>query len=102
MRLEARDVLPPASVSPQAQSFLSTAAARPMSAPYPPLDDAAAWKSWIAATEQAIAAMMTASAAQAPLVQSQRVTLGGVPCFELTPPEIASSERVYLDIHGGA
>ena len=96
--VEARHIPPPKSVSPQAQAFLSAAAAPMPRPPYPALEDKAGWKAYIAAADRAFP---LAANADDPEIKSETTTLGGVPTYVAMPPT-ADDKRVYLDIHGGA
>jgi epsilon-lactone hydrolase len=101
--VEAHYVPPPKSISPQAQAFLS-AAATPMPRPaYPALDDKAGWKAHIAAADSAMAEWLgLAAAGGAKQIQSETVSLDGVPTYVAIPATAAGADRAYLDIHGGA
>jgi acetyl esterase/lipase len=100
IRLPARDIAVPSTISPQAQAVLaSPPSAR---AEYPALDDKQAWRALIAAHDGALATMMAGRAA-APVTVVKRDLAGGVRVYEITPDGLdEGDERVYLDLHGGA
>jgi acetyl esterase/lipase len=98
IRLPARDIPVPASVSKEAQAVIANTPAQRTE--YPPLDDPAAWRAMIAAHDGAIAAMMAGRAA-APVTVTSRDLAGGR-VYEITPDGLGDADdRVYLDIHGG-
>ena len=98
IRLPARDIPVPSTVSPQAQAVLANPPAE--SFEFPALDDPKAWRAMIAAHDGAIAAMMAGRAA-AP-VTVRNVDLATCRVYEITPDGIGDDDdRVYLDIHGG-
>lgn len=98
IRLPARDIPVPASVSREAQAVIANTPAQRTE--YPALDDPGAWRAMIAAHDGAIAAMM-AGRASAPVTVRTR-DLGTCRVYEITPDGLADGDdRVYLDIHGG-
>jgi acetyl esterase/lipase len=98
IRLPARDIPVPASVSREAQAVIANTPAQ--RAEYPALDDPEAWRAMIAAHDGAIAAMM-AGRAGAPVTVRPR-DLGSCRVHEITPDGLDDADdRVYLDIHGG-
>jgi acetyl esterase/lipase len=101
IRLPARDIVIPATVSREAQAVMANTRAEP--AESPALDDPEAWRAMIAAHDTAIAAMMAGRAAAAPVTVRSRELAGGGRVYEITPGGLGDGdERVYLDIHGGA
>ena len=98
IRLPARDIPVPDSVSREARGVIANTPAQRVE--YPALDDPAAWRAMIAAHDGAIAAMMTGRAA-APVTVKNR-DLADCRVYEITPEGLDDSDdRVYLDIHGG-
>src|SRR5579859_7118202 len=80
LQVPARAVPVPKTISPQAQQFLAHASARmgpnaPLPPPPPPLDDKAAWKAHIAATDKMLAPMTERKLAYA--ATFARKTIGG-------------------------
>ncbi len=100
LRLPAREIPVPTSVSPEAQGVLGMPA---MEQPdFPPVDDVDAWRTMIADHDQTIAALMQERTADAP-VKTHDVDIDGVHVYVITPDEVTDDDRrVYLDIHGGA
>ena len=98
IRLPARDIPVPASLSPQAQAVLANPPAE--SFDFPELDDPQAWRAMISAHDGAIAAMMAGRPA-APFTVRDR-DLAHCRVYEITPAGLdEADDRVYLDIHGG-
>jgi len=101
IRLPARDIAVPSTVSRQAQAVMANPPAE--GAEYPALDDPAAWRAMIAAHDSAIAAMMAGRGAAAEVTVRHRGLAGGGCVYDITPAGLdEGDERVYLDIHGGA
>ena len=99
IRLPARDIRVPSTVSKEAQAVLANPPAERFE--FPPLDDLEAWRAMIAAHDGAIAAMMGGRAAAAPVTVQHR-DLGHCRVYEITPAGLGDGDdRVYLDIHGG-
>jgi epsilon-lactone hydrolase len=101
IRLPARDIAVPSTISPQAQAVLAS----PPSgrAQYPALDDPDAWRALIAAHDGALATMMAGRAAAAQVTVRHRDLAGGGGIYEITPAGLDDGdERVFLDLHGGA
>jgi len=98
IRLPARDIPVPASVSAEARAAIANTPAQQVE--YPPLDDGPAWRPMNAAHDGAIAAMMTRRP-PAP-VTVRNLDLAGGRVYEITPDGLGDDDdRVYLDIHGG-
>ncbi|MBX6387995.1 MAG: alpha/beta hydrolase [Frankia sp.] len=98
VRLPAREIPVPTSISPEAQALLA-AAQPPAGSQYPPLDDAAAWRAMIAERDTALLAM-TGSVVPDDVDVTERA-VDGARVYVLTP-QGAPDGRVYLDVHGGA
>ncbi|MDB6061306.1 MAG: esterase [Verrucomicrobiaceae bacterium] len=100
IRLSAREIPPPTSISAQARTYLSLAAQQYDMPARPALDDKAGWKNWVAVADGAVGAMM---AGFDQLAEHEATELGGVPVFLIKPNNLpANSRGVLLDIHGGA
>ena len=99
IRLPARDIAVPSTVSAEARAVLASPPAERFE--FPALDDPGAWRAMIAAHDGAIAAMMAGRAAAAPVTVRHRDLAGGR-VYEITPAGLDDGdERVDLDIHGG-
>ena len=99
IRLPARDIPVPSTVSPEAQAVLANPPAE--SFEFPALDDLEAWRVMIAAHDGAIAAMMAGRAA-ADRVTVEHRDLAHCRVYVITPKGLGDGDdRVYLDIHGG-
>ncbi len=99
IRLPARDITVPPTISREAQAVLANPPSERVE--YPALDDPAAWRAMIAAHDGAIAKMMAGRAA-APVTVVKRDLPVGARVYEITPDGLDDGdERVYLDIHGG-
>ncbi|MEV1067107.1 alpha/beta hydrolase [Streptomyces sp. NPDC050263] len=100
VRLPARDIPLPTSVSPAAQAaIVSGMAAR--ATRYPGPDDLDGWRALAAATDEAVRAMVGGTL---PAFGGEvaRIDLDGLPVHVITPEGLAPGDRrVYLDIHGG-
>ncbi|MFC4595837.1 alpha/beta hydrolase fold domain-containing protein [Sphingobium tyrosinilyticum] len=94
----ARDIQVPAHLSAEAQSSLMVP---PRRINYPPLEDKAAWKAYVAASDQMVLQMLGGDAV--PGVETSDQQIDGVPVFVSRPIEQGWRERpILLDIHGGA
>jgi epsilon-lactone hydrolase len=101
IRLPARDITVPSTVSREAQAVMASPPPAEASQA-PALDDPEAWRASIAAHDGAIAAMMAARPAAQVTVRSRDLA-GGGRVYEITPDGLGDGDdRVYLDIHGGA
>jgi monoterpene epsilon-lactone hydrolase len=103
-----RTIRVPPTVSPHAQAVIAGGQAMVVDrllnpAPSPALDDAAAWKAQIAATDEMIMTGFAASAVDLPVTVAAR-EIAGVHVNVLTPEGADASDDavVMLDIHGGA
>jgi acetyl esterase/lipase len=95
-----RDVPVPASVSAEAQAILAMGPLRPL-VPYPPLDDAAAWRAMIAEGDETTLAMIGDRAAGLP-ADVVEIDANGTRVFLITPRASGPADRrVFLEIHGG-
>jgi acetyl esterase/lipase len=101
LQVPARDIPVPQHLSAQAQAFLSLP--RPAETqPYPPLDDAEAWRRLIAERDQMILQMMRERMPELPCTITE-LREGEALAYEIVPDGVkADDRRVYLDIHGGA
>ena len=106
LRLPARDIPVPSSISPEAQAILAMGPLVPESE-YPPLDDHDAWRAMIAKRESVVLQMLsqagTPGTGGSPLAaQADEIDLGGFPVHVIRPAGVSPDDRrVYLDIHGG-
>jgi acetyl esterase/lipase len=107
-----RTIRVPSTVSAHAQAVMAAGQAmvldrlaNPVASP--PLDDAAAWKERIAATDEAIMTGFAASALDIPATMEGR-EIAGVHVNVVTPDAVAAAGHagddsvIQLDIHGGA
>jgi acetyl esterase/lipase len=102
IRLPAREITPPTTISDAARKALSAGAVSPPFA-WPPGDDLDGWRTAIAesaAMWDPIAGEMLAGCRSS--VETRPI--GGVDCHIGTPPNMdeASARRLYLFLHGGA
>lgn len=100
--LPARDIAPPATISPEAQAYLAAGAAVPVLA-RPAADDRAGWDAAIAGSATRFAEINAAILARTS-ARTAEERIGGVPCFVATPAgAVADDGRpVLLYAHGGA
>jgi epsilon-lactone hydrolase len=100
LKVAARDVPVPASISPKAQEVFAQG---PLpDSDLPALDDANGWKAMVEFAGEFITADFESKAGHLP-VTGRRREIEGVGVFDLLPDECdPADERVYLDIHGGA
>jgi hypothetical protein len=100
LRLPARDIPLPRSISPEAQAVIS--APQLELTGYPALDDPGAWKAMVAGRDEMILSMVAGRLPTAG-VDVRADQLGGFTLYRVTPPGADPADRrVYLDIHGGA
>lgn len=100
VRLPARDIPPPATISPAAATALSEGALGP-GLEWPPAENLQAWREAAAGSDamwEPVAAEVFAACSAA--VETR--TIGGVTCHVGTPPGGADAEPLYLFVHGGA
>ncbi|WP_019925356.1 alpha/beta hydrolase [Nocardia sp. BMG111209] len=100
LKVPARDIPVPASVSAEAQAFLAQGL---MTAPpYPAVDDHAAWRERIAQTEIAMQLMYLARASRV-TADTHEIATAGPRVHVVTPQGVTGEDRrVFLEIHGGA
>lgn len=101
LKLSARDLTLPRSLSPQAQAVLGQAYVNRVPAAFPPLDDATAWTEFVAKRESLIAPMVEAFLAGPGAATAER-RMGGAAVWHSTP-DVRQANRpdaIYL-IHGG-
>jgi acetyl esterase/lipase len=100
VRLPARDIPPPTTISDKARAALSEGALGPAPG-WPPAHDLEAWRAAIgestALWEQAAVGVLAAT----PSTVETRA-IGGVTCHVATPPNASASAPLYFYIHGGA
>ena len=100
VRLPARDIPVPASLSPEAQAIM--AMAPPGNTPYPALNDIQGWRAMAAETDEQIVQMMSERASQVPADVEER-ELDGVRVYVITPHDLPGDDhRAVLEVHGGA
>jgi monoterpene epsilon-lactone hydrolase len=101
VRVGARDIFPPSTISPAAQKALSDGAAGP-GLSWPAADDADGWRRNAAESDANWEKMA------APLLATIRATIdtthiAGVLCYDCAPNDgVAADSPVYLFVHGGA
>ena len=99
LHVPAREIPIPSSLSPQAQAMLANPTM--VAPPYPPLDETEAWRSYIAATDAGLLAMVQPMTASID-VSVDELQIGEARVFIITPGAATVDDRfVYLDIHGG-
>lgn len=101
VRLGAREIPPPSTISAAAQKILSDNVAVPR-IKWPPPDDKDAWRKQLAmvnpAREQMAAAMLASVTAK---IETTRIA--GVLCYDCVPSDAARADGpAYLFMHGGA
>src|SRR5262245_19810847 len=99
LRLPAREIPVPASVSPQAQAM--RAMPQQEGSGYPALDDVAGWKATVAERDAMLLAMLQSRPVDEDTVLAE-IEADGASVYVITPPGAPDDGRVYLDIHGGA
>ena len=100
LRLPARDIPVPTSVSPQAQAAIVRGMAA-QATHYPEPDDLDGWRALAAATDEAVRGLVGGTL-PAFGGEVERIDLDGFPVHVITPTALAADDRrVYLDIHGG-
>jgi len=102
LRLAARAVPVPNSISEEAQQMLSRASeSEPMFPPFPAQGDLAGWLAWKALGDEAMRAIDFSGGASE-RIHCETIELGGVPAFLARPKGVASGAKILFDIHGGA
>jgi monoterpene epsilon-lactone hydrolase len=103
VKIDARMVPWPSTISPQARAFLAGAVA-PDGSPFPrprmpPADDRKAW----AALKLGVTTMLMkmASRLPAPAATTETIQMGGATVYVATPKTLTSDAHAYLEIHGG-
>jgi len=102
VRLPAREVFPPSTISPEARAALAAGAATP-AASRPASGDLQAWRQAVVASEamwEPVAAQMLSACRS----KVETRPIAGVTCYVSTPPGLAEPDRsrVYMYLHGGA
>jgi epsilon-lactone hydrolase len=101
VRLPARDVPIPASISDAARAVLAFGARPPMQ--FPALDDAEGWRALARHLDAELLGMLAGIAADHEAAASiAERDIGDVPVFTIDPHAASSDDRIVLDIHGGA
>jgi acetyl esterase/lipase len=99
LRLPAREIPAPSSISRQAQGTLTFS--MPV-AEFPPLGDAAAWRRLVDERDAAVLAMV-GDRVDAIGAESRSIDVDGVPVYEVVPHGLPGGDRrVFLEVHGGA
>jgi acetyl esterase/lipase len=101
VHVSARDIPPPATISPSAQQILSDGASLPRMV-WPSPDDKEAWRTHMAAGDAAREQMVASMLARA-RATIETTHIAGVLCYDCVPSAGAPADGpVYLFIHGGA
>jgi len=100
VRISARDIPPPATISPEAQKALSDGTQMPR-VNWPPATDKDAWRAQIEAGT-GMREQMAGPILDAAKCRRETVRIAGVTCYDCVPADAASDGPVYLYIHGGA
>ena len=102
VRVPARDIPAPPTISPEARAALSAGAAMP-AASRPVAGDLEGWRTAIVASE-AMWRPLAADLLNGCTSQTETRSIAGVTCYVSTPPGLddAARRRVYLYFHGGA
>lgn len=101
VRIPAREVMPPQTISPAARRNLSTGAGNPRMN-WPPASDKDAWRRHVANVDPVREALFTTmlEGVKSPI---ETTHIAGVLCYDCVPEEHdAASGPVYLFVHGGA
>lgn len=94
----ARDIPVPAFLSDVARAYLGPGMPSP---PYPPIEDKAAWRALVSATDEAVLPFLSGMMAHAQATVETRDN-DGVRVYDIVPQGLASDSRgVVLDLHGG-
>jgi len=103
LHFEARTITPPRSISPEARQLLAAAYNRPGLAKCPPLDDKAAWRAMIAASNKAFEPMADMILQMSP-AHIETTRIADVVVHIGTPLQLSAvgAERALLVLHGGA
>src|ERR1700712_2073346 len=99
LSIPARETPVPAHLSPAAQATLVSI---PSPVDYPPIEDKAAWKAYVAKADEQVQTML-ANIGGSPRAEVIERNLDGVPVYIATPDDSGWEHRpVTLEIHGGA
>ena len=98
LHVPARDLPPPQTISAQARAVLGAPVMDGV--PYPPLDDAEAWRSYVVGANQGLLARFAGIEDHIGATVEVR-DVDGVTVYDITPPG-ADPDRIQLDVHGGA
>ncbi len=99
LEMPARRVAAPAHVSDAARAFL--AAPRRALPQHPALDDAAAWRRTIAATDDMFA-KLAGEGLERQIARAERMVVAGADVYAASPRETAREGKLCLSLHGGA
>ena len=99
IQIPARVIPFPAFLSPVARAYLQP---QPKMLPYPPVDDKAGWRNYVATIDQAVLPLLQQISAQATATVTER-DADGAKVFDILPPGVDPDARgVVLEMHGGA
>lgn len=102
LRLPARSISVPSSISPEAQKVLAAAAGMAMHwADYPALDDVAGWRAYRDVANSNMMLMLGDVVQQLPRLQTSIVEVGLAKAHKIDGRNDAA-QRVLLSVHGGA
>jgi epsilon-lactone hydrolase len=100
LHVPAREIPVPEYLSEEARACLAAGPSE-TTAPWPPLDDADAWRERIAWQDNVLLALVGGSASTEG-VAIEDLDVDGARVYVVTPDGVTEDNRVYLDIHGGA
>lgn len=101
LQVPAREIPVPSTISSEAQAYLAQGAFP--TPENPPLDDPEAWRTMIAAIDEALLRRIDATGLTADEgYDVEEVSLGQARAYAVTPSELSvNDQRVYLEPHGG-
>lgn len=101
LRIPAREIPLPASISPQAQSFIK-GRPEPAEPAYPPVSDKEAWRAYITKSDTGLLPLLQARAGDLD-VEFQTIVLGKSLAYDVRPQDSPKEDmKVILQFHGGA
>ena len=98
VRLPARDIPMPSSISPAAQAQMAGQIAQQRGAPettYPAMDDKAGWRAHVAAMDEGLTPFLQAICPDAGVKVADR-QIEGLRVFDITPPSAAADDRTSV------